>query len=92
MVELAILEFNGSGVERDLAAAAKLFRKAAELGNAVAENRLAYLLADGRGVEKNLAEAVQWRDRARAAGLRDARLDQLLSQQGAGKAPAPPKR
>jgi TPR repeat protein len=57
------------------------------MGNAVAENRLAYLLADGRGVEKNLAEAVQWRDRARAAGLQDARLDQLL--QGAGKAAAP---
>jgi hypothetical protein len=38
---------------------------------------------------------VQWRDRARAAGLQDARLDQLLSGQGAGKATAPaqpPKR
>ena len=56
------------------------------MGNAVAQNRLAYLLADGRGVEKNLAEAAQWRDRARDAGLQDARLDQLLSQQGAGKA------
>jgi hypothetical protein len=59
------------------------------MGNAVAQNRLAYLLAEGRGVEKNLAEATQWRDRARTAGLQDARLDQLLSDQRAGKAPAP---
>jgi TPR repeat protein len=88
MVELAILKFNGSGVERDQPGAAKLFRKAATMGNAVAQNRLAYLLAQGLGVEKNVAEAAQWRDRSNKAGLKDARLDQLLSGSGASQSPA----
>ena len=59
--------------------AAKLFHKAATSGNPVAQNRLAYLLLQGRGIEKDFAKAKQWRDRAVKAGLKDERLDKMLS-------------
>ncbi len=49
------------------------------MGNAVAQNRLAYLYAQGRGVEKDPAKAKQWRDRATQAGLKDPRLDTMIS-------------
>ena len=87
MVELAILKFNGVGVDRDEAGAAKLFQKAAAMGNAVAQNRLAYLFAQGRGVDKDLAKARQWRDRAVKAGLKDVRLDGMLNEAAQGPKP-----
>ncbi|HYA81583.1 MAG TPA: hypothetical protein VED87_11715 [Methylocystis sp.] len=72
------MQFNGSGAPRDVESAVKLLREAARRGNAVAQNRLAYVLAQGKGVEHDLAEAAKMRDLARAKGLKDDALDRLL--------------
>ena len=58
----------GSGVVRNEVKAARLYRKAAEMGNAEAETRFAEALFDGRGVERDPAESrACWRrQRARA--------------------------
>ena len=45
----------GRGVPQDYAEAAKNFRKAAELGNAEAQNRLGQMLAIGQGVTQDAA-------------------------------------
>ncbi len=86
MIELAILKFNGAvDVPRDVAGAAKLLRRAANLGNPVAQNRLAYLFAQGQGVERNLSEATKLRDLSREKGVADPRLDKLLTDLGASR-------
>ena len=46
-VEYAIRLFNGVGTEKDEAQAATWFRRAADLGNPIAQNRLARILATG---------------------------------------------
>ena len=79
-VEYAIMLFNGDGVARDERAAAKLFIRAANKGNAIAQNRLAKLYQLGRAVPPNLSEAAAWHLAARAQGLSDATLDQMLER------------
>ena len=91
-VELAIMLFNGdeaaegdkpakkgSGVPKDEAAAAKLFLAAALRGSPIARNRIARLLAAGRGVKENKIEAAKWHILARAAGITDEYLDGVLN-------------
>lgn len=75
IVELAIMTFNGEGTGRDEQAARQLFTRAAVRGNAIAQNRLARLLAAGRGGPVNLVEAASWHLAARVQGLGDAGLD-----------------
>ena len=90
-VDLAIMLFNGdeaakdgapekkgSGIPKDEAAAAKLLLAAAARDNAVAQNRVARLLAVGRGLPKNEIEACKWHILARAQGIGDAFLDGVL--------------
>jgi uncharacterized protein len=72
--------FNGIGVQKDEAAAAKLFMRAAARDNPVAQNRVARLLAAGRGLSKNMVEAMKWHILARAAGVKDAWLDGELAK------------
>jgi hypothetical protein len=72
--------FNGIGVEKDETAAAKLFLKAAWRNNPVAQNRAARLLAAGRGLPKDMIEAMKWHLLARAAGVKDAWLDGELAK------------
>lgn len=79
-VEYAIMLFNGDGVAKDERAAAKLFIRAANKGNAIAQNRLAKLYQLGRAVPPDLSEAAAWHLAARAQGLADATLDQLLER------------
>ena len=55
------------------------YAKAAEAGNAVAQNRYAILLAAGEGVTLDLGEAAMWRALARRQGLKDPKLDELLA-------------
>ena len=74
-VEYAIMLFNGVGVSKDEAAAAKLLLRAAARNNPIAENRLAHLYASGRGVAKDLVEAATWNRFAKAAGIDDPDLD-----------------
>ena len=78
-VQYGIMLFNGEGVQKDEAAAAKYFIKAALVGNPIAENRLARLYAAGRGVNKDLVEAARWHLLARAAGVKDSWLDDMLT-------------
>jgi TPR repeat protein len=59
-IEYGIMLFNGDGTAKDEAAAAKLFQKAARIGNPIAANRLARLYATGRGRERNMVEAMKW--------------------------------
>ena len=53
--------FSGrNGVEQDVAAAVRLYRLAADQGNADAQYSLGFMYDIGWGVDENLAEAVKW--------------------------------
>jgi uncharacterized protein len=71
--------FNGIGVEKDEAGAAKLFTKAAAQNNPIAQNRLAHIYATGRGAPKDLVKAAAWHRFAKASGIEDKELDELTS-------------
>ena len=58
----------GSGVVRNEAKAAQLYRKAADMGNAEAETRFAEALFDGRGVARDPAESLAWLEKAARLG------------------------
>lgn len=72
--------FKGQGVTVDEKRGAKLFRLAAEQGNAIAQNRLARLYANGVVVKADAVEAAKWHLLARQAGVSDFSLDILLSK------------
>ena len=80
-VEYAIALFNGSGVPKNETAAAALLMKAARKGNPVAQNRLANLLAIGRGLQADPGEAIKWHMVAKAGGVGDLSLDQFAQKQ-----------
>ena len=82
-VEYAIALFNGSGVARNEPLAATLMQKAARKGNPVAQNRLANILAVGRGLKADPVEAVKWHMIAKAGGVGDIPLDTFTQQQTA---------
>jgi len=65
----------GSGVVRDEAKAANLYRKAAEMGNAEAQTRFAEALFDGRGVTRDPVESRTWLERAARQGNARAECD-----------------
>jgi TPR repeat protein len=75
LIELAALYSVGSGVPKDPVKAAKLHRKAAELGNARGECLLGLDYSDGLGVKKNMTEAVHWLGKAADKGLAGAQYD-----------------
>jgi TPR repeat protein len=81
MVEYAIALFNGTGVTKDEAAAAALLQKAARKGNPVAQNRLANILAIGRGLRADPVEAIKWHIVAKAGGVGDIPLDAFAQKQ-----------
>ncbi len=78
-VEYAIALFNGDGVAKNEQAAAALFRKAALRGSAIGQDRLARILADGRGAPKNPTEAVKWHLISKARGETDLPLDDYVT-------------
>jgi TPR repeat protein len=59
---------DGRGVAKDETEAARLFRKAADAGNAIAMNSLGGMYRDGRGVAKDETEAVRLFRKAAEAG------------------------
>src|SRR6266851_4498858 len=65
----------GSGVDRDEAKAADLYRKAAEMGNAEAQTRFAEALFDGRGVARDPAGSRAWLEKASRQGNARAECD-----------------
>jgi hypothetical protein len=81
MVEFAIAQFNGEGVNKDETGAAQLFLKAAHLGSPIAQNRLARILMAGRGMPGDATEAVKWHLVSKAAGNSDPDLDVFAAKQ-----------
>ena len=67
--------FNGVGVIKDEAGAARYFIKAAGHNNPVAQDRAARLYVTGRGVKKDVIEGMKWHMLSSAAGLRDPWLE-----------------
>ena len=65
---LAVLTEQGIGVRRDPAAAAQLYRHAAEQGQRTAQLRWGLALIEGRDVEQNPVEGESWLRRAALAG------------------------
>lgn len=66
--ELGGMFYEGIGVERDLALAAKYLTSAAEQGDLRAQAQLALLFAQGEGVEQDYVRAHMWANLAAAAG------------------------
>lgn len=63
----AVLQLSGV-IEPDYAAMRGRFERAAATGDAAAMNSLGWLYREGKGVEKNDAQAREWYERAAAAG------------------------
>jgi TPR repeat protein len=61
-------------------AATALFRKAAMRGSAIAQDRLARILVNGRGAPVNLAEAAKWHLISQAGGETDLELDAVVNK------------
>jgi TPR repeat protein len=57
-----------SGLSKDDTQAVNWYRKAAEQGNAFAQNSLGSMYCDGQGLEKNYAQAVNWYRKAAEQG------------------------
>jgi TPR repeat protein len=68
-------------VAKDETAAAELLKKAAQKGSPIAQNRLAHILAVGRGLAADPVEAVKWHLVSKAAGASDFKLDEFVRQQ-----------
>ena len=60
---------NGRGVLQDNLEAVKWYRKAAEQGNANAQNNLGYMYQYGKGVPQSKLEAVKWYRKADSQGF-----------------------
>jgi TPR repeat protein len=65
---MAIKYRDGIGVTQDYAEAVKWFRKAADQGNASAQNDFGVMYDEGEGVPKDHAEAVKWYQKAADQG------------------------
>lgn len=76
-----ILETGGTGLARDLAAAARWYRRAAERGDAVGQMNLGEMYAQGWGLTRDRVRALAWFSLAAAQGRQWAaeRRDALLS-------------
>ena len=59
----------------------RFLQKAARKGNPVAQNRLANILAVGRGVRADPVEAIKWHIVAKAGGVSDIPLDEFTQKQ-----------
>lgn len=66
--DLAMREADGRGMPRDLAAAAKLFEKLANVGYAPAQYKLGAHYEKGSGIGRDLAQAKLWYGRAAEQG------------------------
>ena len=70
--------FNGDGLRKDETAGARMFLRAAERGNPIAQNRVARIYAAGRGLPRDLVEAAKWHMLASRQGLPDPWLDDAV--------------
>ncbi len=86
---LQALGLMNTGVAQDAAEAARLFRMAAEQGNADAQFQLGYLYENGRGVSRDEAESAKWYRKAAEQGNSSAQqnLERLLAAWTSGRGP-----
>lgn len=61
-----------NGSAENAVEALKWFRKAADQGNAYAQDYLGFMYSNGRGTSKNEAEAAKWYGKAAAQGYKKA--------------------
>ena len=81
-LDFGIALFAGQGVTQNKLRGADMFRLAAEKGNAIAQDRLALCLAFGEGVRANPLEAAKWYLIAKAGGIEDKKLEQMIGKLG----------
>ncbi len=77
-MDYGVLVFRGEGVQKNEKIGAQWLLYAANTGNPIAQNRVARLYANGRGVEKNAIEAAKWHAIAIKNGRNDAWLDSFV--------------
>ena len=82
-VEYGIALFNGTGVAKNEATAAKYLTRAAFKGSAIAQNRLARMYMTGRGLAADPIAAIKWHTVAKANGVGDTQLDEFANKQPA---------
>ena len=75
LFDIALSHYYGRGVKQDYVQAAKVFRMAADKGEARAQYLLGRCFFDGEGVSGNHAEAVKWFRLAAKQGLIPAQYD-----------------
>lgn len=68
MTALAALYEHGQGVRKDLVKAVALYCSAARRGSAKAHYSIGWMLMNGRGMQRNDAEALYWLDKAAEGG------------------------
>jgi uncharacterized protein len=74
---LAALYFKGEGVEQDHARAAELYRAAAEIGDAPAQDMLSWMLLEGETAPFEAGEARRWALAAAEQGIAMTRLGMI---------------
>jgi TPR repeat protein len=77
-IEYGIALFNGTGVAKNESAAVGYFLKAAQKNNPIAQNRLAWMYATGRGIKADPVEAARWHLIARAGSNNDPFLEEFM--------------
>jgi hypothetical protein len=79
---IAMLYWQGEGVERDYGISAVWLKQAADINHPGAQTKLGYLYVQGEGVPQNYGEAVKWFQLAANQGDPDARhnLDVLYNR------------
>jgi TPR repeat protein len=73
--KLGLMYGSGNGIEKNLTAAAKWYRRAADQGHAKAQAMLGVLFNTGQGVPQSHIEAIKWWRRAAKQGDLDARFN-----------------
>jgi TPR repeat protein len=86
-----MMYYYGRGVPLDFVEAEGWFRKAAEQGDATAQEYLGYMHYRGQGVQEDYAEAARWYRKAAEQGHEPAQraLDDLLRKMKAAKQEGP---
>ena len=78
---MAIALFNGTGVAKNEQSAARFLHARARKGSPIAQNRLAHILAAGRGMPADPVEAIKWHLISKAGGASDQKLDAFMRTQ-----------
>jgi TPR repeat protein len=78
-LEYGIRLAKGRGAPADLDTAVLFLNRAAWAGNAIAQNRIAHLIATGIGMPFDTIEAAKWHLIAKAGGVQDPQLEDLLA-------------